>query len=466
MPTPQQLAKVNLKPVPQQGKPVAPQDPAAAKQWQDKVKILRPAYDLALKKAKAQTGGTWAEDLEGSFAQMLHEAKGGDFAAALATLGRLARMLKSEEAARAEAKHQTSKEDANFREATAQSQREVFGEQEDKGARRVAKSGGYGLTDDGHGSYARAYTAQDWKTGVVDALGSVKNLLKQQPPDLEGFQQAIEGANALVQRAKQHQAESDGRHPDRDKPLRAVDEGFDILLKEVSKLLVGKDFVKDPKALKAECDELRKAIEKHFVGSGQKPVISPQQQRKFKEESDKRRERYFDRKRKLEQELEDKRDELKKLDRLVLTGNLPEHHPQARKAAELRLAIQGLEKTNKATQHRDNFDDAESAMGELFERGVKDPQKVTEFYAQVRRTQDLIDGGVYDEAVEGVLDLASALGPDLYEGETGEQLNMKSSMLINNLQFVRDAKSASAKAVAGLADEVKAKAEKLVALLP
>lgn len=465
VPTPSDLAKVQLKPTPQVKKPVAPQDPALAKQWQDKVKILRPAYELALKKAQAQDGGTWAEDLEGSFEQMVHEAKSGDFAAALATLGRLARMIKSEEAARAEAKHQTMRENQDFREATSQSTREMLGEEGAKEQRRFAKASGLGLTDDGHVNYARAYTAQEWKAQAIDPLAAVKILLSGDQPDLKRFQAALERASLMVHRAVQHTEESEGRHPERNRPIGEVEDAFRDLEAEASRLLMNKEFVHTPEQLVDECEELSESIQRYFVERAPRGKVNEQQLLAFKRESNDRLKRWKARMRSIEAEVQEKERDLLNLQQRIDREKLPKLHAVVREATELEQEIEKIRQMMRGTHNKYDPNEAENRMVRLFQANVQDPEKVLEVQGMVDRIRDLVEAGAYDDATKRCYNLTRALGFDGSEEGPAQNLNASISSLTSNLHLLRETSAANVKTVVALAERAKTSAEQLLKVL-
>jgi hypothetical protein len=168
--TPEKTEKVKVPPSPEQ------------QQWMDKVKVLRPAFDKALQLARS-TDPRWAEDLDSNFAQMMQEARGGDFKTAMETLKRLAVILRSREAARAEVKHQTMMEDPevaqSFRDE-AQRRREAFdfsAEQLEQNERDLDAEG-IGLTSDGTSTHQKALTLAEWKSGVNEPLRALTAMLK------------------------------------------------------------------------------------------------------------------------------------------------------------------------------------------------------------------------------------------------------------------------------------------------
>lgn len=461
VPTQEQLAKANLKPTPQQNKPVAPQDPAVAKQWQEKMKVLKPLFEQTLKKAKAQAGSSWAEDLEGAYDQMVHEAKGGDFNAAMTSLGRLARMLKSEEAARAEAKHQTMRENPDIREATAQSTRELYGKEADKERRKETKASGYNLTDDGNVMYAQAYTAQEWKAAVIDPLTAVKILLEQGEPDVERFEKALARAAVMVARASTHFHESDGRYPERREPIVAIEEAMRDLQLESSKLLMKKLNGKTAKQIAEQCDKLKKAVLEHVHEKAPPGRRNQQQMLAFAREEGDRKERRRHRLEEIIQQIKDKEREQDHLEGLVLSNKLPEHHPRARELQEVKQELEGLKLILRTTSGKFDPEAGEREMRRLYEANVQDPEKVLTVLDQLEQIKDRVASGAYEPALQLAYGLRNTLGLDGTEEGKELELFYDVDALPADIQLLRDTTQASTKVIVGLAADAKKAAEGL-----
>lgn len=208
-----------------------------AKEFQDKLKVLRPAFDNALKKARELKKTAWEEDLDANFAQMVQEAKAGKFDVALQTLARLARMTKGEEASRAEVKHQANKENADYAEFHKTTAQDHLSPQDMKQVRKDHKTGGYGVTEDGNVAYALPLKPGEWKSGVLDKLDGIHKILIKEPVNFNALYEVHNAATALIKRAWQHADEGDDQqHRDRRMAIDRLIDHLSDLEMEVSKV--------------------------------------------------------------------------------------------------------------------------------------------------------------------------------------------------------------------------------------
>lgn len=262
-----------------------PKLPELGKQWQEKVKLIKPAFDLVLKKARGIEGSTWADDLDGAYSQMLLEAKGGNFDAAMKSLALLARMMKSEEASRAEAKHQTLKSvDPYYAEFTQRSSSELGGKENIKEIRSENKEKGQGTTEDGTMTYALPVSPKEWESGVLKPMAEVIDLADEKPFDAAQAHELATRALAVVARAGTHAMESDGRFPEREQALGKLMHEGNLLVNELSYFLATESLSNEELARKLEA-----LIEQTSVARPGDRSPSPLELEAFKKDAPKRK---------------------------------------------------------------------------------------------------------------------------------------------------------------------------------
>lgn len=261
----------------------------AGQQWQSGVKLLRPKFEQVLLKARALKGSTWADDLDGTFSQMLQEAKAGRFEQALKTMALLARMMKSEEAARAEVKHQTNKAlDSDYAQNFETPTEALMGKRVAKEMRRSSKADGYGLTEDGHITYALAVTPAQWLSDVSEPLVRMAQDARKGALRTDALSVAVHKATQVLTRLDTHTAESGKAMPERSHLIERLQVDFGVLLKELARLDTGHTPVKDAQALD---EQTRHVVDlalrsRPGKGSGQP---TPQQLEAFQQQAPQRK---------------------------------------------------------------------------------------------------------------------------------------------------------------------------------
>ncbi|RRS04628.1 hypothetical protein EIP75_09400 [Aquabacterium soli] len=442
-----------------------------AKEFQDKLKILRPAFDQALNKARSLKKVTWAEDLDANFAQMVQEAKAGHFDAALQTLARLARMVKGEEAARAEVKHQTDKEHPDYAEMHKASVREHASKQELKQARQGNKASGYGLTEDGNVAYALPLKPGEWKSGVIDKLDGIHKILSKEPVDFDVLTQAHESVIALVQRAQQHSLEGGDEHEERQQAIAMVMDRLSDLHEEIHKIQhndpafkirSGQDILK-------ENEKLRELIDDKLASPGN-PRPSATEVDRFKQGASQRKELRMSR---LDQQQSDLHENEKKL--LQLAMALKEEAPELSKP-EIEQRRRQLEQMKEALKWKKS--DLVSAYKEItegyvsmreldqFQKGVRDPSRLATLHRLTDNTKTLLKDEHFQQAFDEFDDTHNALVIAGFGQDPAEQEILQSmGDLLNYLLILAQSKEASPQKAMRLAKRVKVEAEKAGNLL-
>lgn len=465
-PLPKVAPKVELKPVPPKPSNVPAPDPALSKEWQAKVKILRPAFEQALKQAQAKAGSSWAADLDGAFSQMLLEAKRGDFKAALASLARVARMVKSEEAARAEAKQQTMKEDEYYAEATKQSLEELAGKDGAKESRQGAKQAGQGLTEDGHVMYARAVTPAKWKSDVVDSLLGMLQIFKrmeEQTSDQEDEDRLRDWTQKLtltIGNVQQHALEADGTLDERLRKVNPLMDTLADLSEEIAKLSYPKSMSKEPKQIQAHIEKTRKQVFKARAANGPEPT--PEEEKAFHsrdadDERQKERDRTID---KLHGDLRRAEDEWEKLGREGDSGDEAADLKLQQRLEELdgylKAQAQIIQRVRSETDRGPSEDEIR-----MFRQRSRDPAGVRALLSTLDVVSQLVQAEQFGQAEEQAVSLLHHLDHERLQ-EEGDEMDL--SQMLNELyadvKTWEQIKGASPKRAQALAKKLKTQAEK------
>lgn len=442
-----------------------------AKEFQDKLKILRPAFDMALNKARSLKKVTWAEDLDANFAQMVQEAKAGNFDAALQTLARLARMVKGEEASRAEVKHQTDKENPDYAEVNKTSVREHMGKQEFKQARQANKASGYGLTEDGNVTYALPLKPGEWKSGVIDKLDGIHKILGKEPVDFDTLTKTHESVIALVQRAQQHSSEGGDQHEERQQAIALVMDRLEDLHEEINKIRHNDPAfrIKSGPDILKENEKLRQLIDDKLANPNN-PRPHATEIDRFKRETSERRELSMSR---LDQQQSDLDEAEKKLLKLAL--ELKEEAPELSKQ-EIEQRRKQLEqmkealKWKKAELVRAYKEITEGYVSkrevDQFEKGVRNPATLATLHRLTDNIKTLLKEEHFQQAFDEFDNTHDALVVAGF-GQDPAELEIQQSMsdLLNDLLTLAQSREASPQKAMRLAKRVRIEAEKAGTLL-
>ena len=449
------------------------QVPPRAKEWQDKVKILKPVFDMALKKARTQTKGTWAEDLDSNFSQMLQEAKAGDFDKAMNSLARLARMVKSEEAARAEVKHQNKKEDEFYAEGMSERLDKNYSKQEVKEVRQANKAKGYGTTEDGNLLYALPVKPADWKSRVLGGLDKLDALLKKRPLDVYAVSELSNDIYERIGQVRTHAHESDGQFPERTKGIVAVEDAYSDYLEEFEKITATLSNTKSSEEFVQDCSELRALTVKHLGTPRQVP--DPVALRQFEQQANQRasaRQLDF---RKRDTELKDLEKEVQRL--VVAFRSLPQEtdpDPHKDEREELKRELDDKQRAIRTAQKlldddRRNHDNGVTEREEFqqFKNGERQPDKLMAMLKQLDRTKALLEHEQVSLALEVIKDLSTNLSSRQFAQEDPKEQEIYQLLggLETLLSIATQAKSASPVKAARLAKRVKVEAAAFEKLL-
>ena len=440
-----------------------------AKDFQEKLKKLRPAFDDALKKAKAQTKGTWADDLDSNFAQMVQEAKAGQFDKALATLARLARMVKSEEAARAEVKHQSMKEDEVYAQATSDRMDKHYAKDEVKQIRKGSKDKGFGLTEDGNVSYALPVKPAEWKSKVVGGLDQVMGLLKEEQVDIFELGNLTGDISDMINRVAAHADESDGQFPERAKAIYAMQELLSAYQEEFGKISATLSSNKSPAELADACSELRKQIQT-LLGNARKAMPDKKAIEDFTMLASKRAQEREAALRKRGVSMKELEKEVDKL-RVQLKEFGPE--PEDERQELERELDEKIETLTIGTDllRRDISDHSsgttEKQEMEQFQKGERQPDNVMLISRRIDLAKSLIEKRQFDQARQAISDLASELINKGFAEEDAKEQEAYQALqfLESELMIAAQAKAGSPSKAARLAKRVKNQAEKFAPLL-
>lgn len=237
------------------------------KQWQEKVKLLRPAFEKTLLKAKSLKDPTWAQDLDGTFSQMLQEAKKGDFDAAMKSMALLVRVMKSEESARAEVKHETGKQmDSDYASTTEEIiKNNKLNPEGVERTRQDYKEMGINTTGDRVQTYARAVTPDEWGTKAIKPMQAMILLAKKEKPDFEKLKQLYGMVDSVTAQLNRYAHETDGRRNDLLSLSSDLRFDLDVVKDNMDGLaLIAEEGRKDTKKVASECDDAINAIAKHM----------------------------------------------------------------------------------------------------------------------------------------------------------------------------------------------------------
>ncbi|MFZ5525608.1 MAG: hypothetical protein ACOZE7_03025 [Pseudomonadota bacterium] len=441
-----------------------------AKEFQDKLKVLRPAFDNALKKARELKKTVWAEDLDSNFAQMVQEAKAGKFDVALQTLARLARIIKSEEAARAEVKHQTNKEDSDYAEMHQSPARDHLSPQEMKQARKGNKAGGYGLTEDGNVSYALPLKPGEWQSGVVDKIDSLHKALSKEPVDFGALNQTYSSLVALLNRARQHAAEGDDKqHRDREQAIERLADHIANLDGEISNI----NYM-DPSApmvsvqsILNDRQKLRDLIETLERPDKSKP--SQEEFATFKQQSGERARRYndaLDKEAKQCQQLEHQlREQAIRLKEEA--PNLPKDEIETRRE-QLEEMKTTLEARRKDLHFARTLEAQEEKKAlDRFSRGVRNPQHLVILFKLTDQLKGMIDRKFFQQAMEAIDDAQYDLADQGFaqEDPVEQKITQDLASLHSDLRKQAQLKAASPLKAARMAKRLHGEAAKVGALM-
>lgn len=457
---------VNVKPSGDKPAPLSPK----AKEFQDKLKIVRPAFDEALKNARRLNKMTWAQDLDSNFTQMVQEAKAGKFDVALQTLARLARIIKSEEAARAEVKHQTNKEDSDYAEMHQSPASDHLSPQEMKQARKGNKAGGYGLTEDGNVSYALPLKPGEWQSGVVDKIDSLHKALSKEPVDFGTLNQTYSNLIALLNRARQHAAEGDDKqHRDREQALERLADHLADLDGEISNISY-----MDPSApmvsvqsILNDRQKLRDLIETLERPDKSKP--SQEEFETFKQQSGERARRYndaLDKEAKQCQQLEHQlREQAIRLKEEA--PNLPKDEIATRRE-QLEEMKTILEERRKNLHFAQTLEAQEEKKAlDRFSRGVRNPQQLVILFKLIDQLKGMIDHKFFQQAMEAIDDAQYDLADQGFaqEDPVEQKITQDLASLHSDLRQQAQLKAASPLKAARMAKRLHGEAAKVGALM-
>ncbi|MFY9478799.1 MAG: hypothetical protein WAQ08_14235 [Aquabacterium sp.] len=441
-----------------------------AKEFQDKLKVLRPAFDNALKKARELKKTAWEEDLDSNFTQMVQEAKAGKFDVALQTLARLARMTKGEEASRAEVKHQANKEDTVYAEMHKTTVRDNASPEDMKQARKANKAGGYGVTEDGNVAYALPLKPGEWKSGVVDRIDGIFKILSADKVDFNALHQTYNNLPPLLQRARQHAEEgNDKQHQDRADAIDRLSDHLTALDDEVGKINALDPAFPIPRieSVLKDCGKLKDLIE--TLEHPNKPSPDVNEIEAFKKKSGERSrlhkatlDKEAEECNKLEQELREQAIALKED-----APRLPQDEINTRRQ-ELEEMKTTLDLRRKDLLHATRFgQEIEKKAEARFINGVANPQQLAMLLKLADDIKGMIDRTFYQQAVDAIQKmLAELVFQDFAQDNSVEQqITIDLESIQNDLLRHAQRKAASPMKAARMAKRLHGEAIKVGALM-
>jgi hypothetical protein len=377
-----------------------PQISELGQQWQSKVKVLRPAFEEVLRKARLLTNSSWADDLDGMFSQMLQEAKAGQFDAAMKSMALIARMMKSEEAARAEVKHQTNRAlDSDYAESTKASAEQVYGKEVAEFNRQSMESIGQGMTEDGLVAFAKEVSKAEWKQRYVDPMLKAFRMIDRLPDGLGDLVQLSSDATRVLTQALQHAREADGRLAEREGALTKLEDAQNLYEGELAKFNVVKTSVRSVPELGRACKDLIEAALKARPSKG-KSEPTPAELEDFEKAAQERKAAREKKILRLGQDIKEIKASIIQFEQVINSGSIgnPEELKRRRNALEV-----AEERLKKMVQGHQSGATEKEAYAE-FLKDYRWPPAVRPFVKVVMAANALIDNHQLVEAESWLYD--------------------------------------------------------------
>jgi hypothetical protein len=437
-----------------------------AKLWQEKVKLIKPAFDKLLIKAKGMSNSTWADDLDGTFSQMLQEARTGDFDAALKSLGLLARVMKSEESARAEVKHESSKQlDDSYRDYFGKNATETFGEEGVKTMREQAAMSGSELTEDGHISYALAISKGDWQKKVLLPLKTVIDTLDERKIVDERSRELVQGIKLQVGTARQHHDESGLVNTERGQITLDMWSDVQALDDEIALHFTPESSYKAPTVLVEEAEGLiQQAIDTRPGPNGEP---SEEELQEFERMLDKKRKEAEQKIQSITSDIQYKEAEAQRWDSAIKRGEKNLREDLGDMLTKLLEEIKKMQQDRDIRVQRLKSGEQEQHAREELMRKSRPTAKVAGLVKMLRKVQSSLKGGQAQSAVDALVRYGDEFDMDVIATGQGPEYELHRALetYLGDLMFTAQIQGKSVEKALALARQVGKEAARYVKLL-